>query len=125
MRTVLGIGMVLALAVGAAGAADDKFDATKLVGKWEPVKPEKGEGMKLEFTKDGKLTVTGDANGKEVKLEGTYKLAGDKLTFSLKFMDVAIDDTVTLTKLTDDEMAGKDKDGKEAAFKKVKPKPEK
>ncbi|HEY1186099.1 MAG TPA: TIGR03066 family protein, partial [Gemmata sp.] len=99
-----------------------KFDSKKLVGKWEPAKPKKGEAMVMEFTKDGKLTVTGEMNGKEVKIEGTYKLDGDKLSFALKFMDIEIKETVTLTKLTDEEMAGKDKDGKEESFKKVKPK---
>lgn len=123
MRTLLGVGMVLALAFGTtATAADEKFDSKKLVGKWEPAKPKKGEAMVMEFTKDGKLTVTGEMNGKEVKIEGTYKLDGDKLSFALKFMDIEIKETVTLTKLTDEEMAGKDKDGKEESFKKVKPK---
>lgn len=125
MRAVLGIGMVLALAVGTAAGADEKFDAKKLVGTWAPVNPKKGEGMTLEFSKDGKLTVTGAAEGKDLKLEGTYKLEGDKLTFAIKFMDTEIKDTVTLTKLTDEEMSGKDKDGKEESFKKVKAKPEK
>lgn len=123
MRTLLGIGMVLVLALGTtATAADEKLDAKKLVGKWEPAAPKKGESMVMEFTKDGKLTVTGKMNDKDVKIEGTYKLDGDKLSFALKFMDIEIKETVTLTKLTDDEMAGKDKDGKEESFKKVKAK---
>lgn len=123
MRTLLGIGMVLVLALGTtATAADEKFDAKKLVGKWEPAAPKKGEAMVMEFTKDGKLTVTGKMNDKDVKIEGTYKLDGDKLSFALKFMDIEIKETVTLTKLTDEEMAGKDKDGKEESFKKVKAK---
>lgn len=124
MRTLLGIGLVLALATG-LNAADEKkadIDGKKLVGKWEPKTPKKGEAMVMEFSKDGKLTVTGDMGGKEVKIEGTYKLDGDKLSFALKFMDVEIKETVTITKLTDDEMEGKDKDGKAESFKKVKAK---
>ncbi|MBP3955258.1 TIGR03066 family protein [Gemmata sp. G18] len=122
MRTLLGLGIVLAVVCGANAADEKKLDEKKLVGKWEPVKPKKGEAMVMEFTKDGKLTVTGDMGGKEVKIEGTYKLDGDKLTFALKFMDLDIKETVTLTKLTDDEMEGKDKDGKVESFKKVKAK---
>ncbi|AWM39398.1 hypothetical protein GobsT_22810 [Gemmata obscuriglobus] len=133
MRTLLGIGMALALAAGtAAGAADEKFDAKKLIGKWQPIKSKKGEdkskkseSMVVEFTKDGKVVLTDGAEGKEVKIEGTYKLEGDKLTFALKVLGEEVKDTVTLTKLTDDEMAGKSKDNEEAAFKKVKAKPEK
>lgn len=119
MRTLLGFGLVLALACGAT-AADDKIDAKKLVGKWEPAKPKDGETMVMDFQKDGKLVVSNKMGEKEVKLEGTYKLDGDKLTFALKFMEVEIKDTVTITKLTDDVMEGKDKDGKVEAFKKVK-----
>ena len=121
MRTLLGLGLVLALTCGAT-AADEKIDAKKIVGKWEPKEPKKGEAMVMEFTKDGKLTVTGDMGGKDVKIDGTYMLDGDKLTFALKFMEVEIKETVTITKLTDDEMEGKDKDGAAQAFKKVKPK---
>lgn len=121
MRTLLGIGLVVALTCGAAAAAD-KLDGKKLVGKWEPVMPKKDEGMVMEFTKDGKLTVTGKMNDKEVTIQGTYELKDDKLSFALKFMDIEIKETVTLTKLTDDEMEGKDKDGKVEGFKKVKSK---
>ena len=121
MRTLLGIGLVLALTCGAT-AADDKLDAKKLVGKWEPKTPKKGEAMVMDFSKDGKLVVSGDMGGKELKIEGTYKLEGDKLSFVLKFMEVEIKETVTITKLTDDEMEGKDKDGKVESFKKVKAK---
>ena len=106
--------------------ADDKLDAKKLVGKWVPKEPKKGEeSMVMEFSKDGKLTVTGDMGGKELKLDGTYKLEGDKLSFELKFAGETIKETVTLTKLTDDEMTGKDKDGKVESFKKMKPKEKK
>ncbi|MFM8273110.1 MAG: TIGR03066 family protein [Gemmata sp.] len=121
MRTLLGITAILVLSCGAA-AADDKIDAAKLVGKWEPKEAKKGESMLMEFTKDGKLVVTGKMNDKDVKIEGTYKLEKDKLSFVLKFMDIEIKETVTLTKLTDDEMSGKDKDGKEESFKKLKAK---
>ena len=120
MRVLLGMGLVLALACGVTAADDEKIDAKKLIGKWEPKDPKKGEAMKMEFTKDGKLVVTGDLGGKELKLDGTYKVDGNKLSFKLKFMDAEIEETVTITKLTDEEMVGKDKEGKTEAFKKVK-----
>ncbi|MBY0457905.1 MAG: TIGR03066 family protein [Gemmataceae bacterium] len=124
MRTLLGIGLVVALfgGAGVAGAArqDAKIDGKKLVGKWEPAKPKAGEKMVMEFTKDGKLIVTGDMGGKELKLEGTYKLDGNKLSFAINFMGTEIKETVTITKLTDDEMEGEDKDKKAEAFKRIK-----
>lgn len=121
MRTLLGVAMVLAMACGVT-AADDKIDAKKLIGKWEPKAPKKGENMVMEFTKDGKLILAGEGGGKDVKIEGTYKLEGDKLSFKMKFGDTTVEETVTITKLTDDELEGKDKDGKSEAFKRVKEK---
>ena len=126
MRTLIGIGMVLALACGAT-AADDKIDGTKLLGKWEPKDPKKGEEFVMDFAKDGKLAVTGTLDGKMQTFEGTYKLDGAKLSFELKVKGAdgkveEIKETVTLTKLTDDEMEGKDKEGKVEALKRVKPK---
>jgi uncharacterized protein (TIGR03066 family) len=119
MRTLLGAAMVLATACGVT-AADDKIDAKKLVGTWEPKEAKKGEDMKMEFTKDGKLILTANANGAQLKAEGTYKLEGNKLSFKMKFGDATQEDTVTITKLTDDELEGKDKDGKSEAYKRVK-----
>ena len=58
MRVLLGCVAVLVLA-GFTSAADDKIDAKKLIGKWEPAKPSKEEPpMVLEFADGGKLTVT-------------------------------------------------------------------
>lgn len=119
MRTLLGVAMVLAMACGVT-AADDKIDAKKLIGKWEPKTPKKGENMVMEFTKDGKLILSGEGGGKDLKIEGTYKLEGDKLSFKMKFGEATVDETVTITKLTDEELEGKDKDGKTETFKKVK-----
>jgi uncharacterized protein (TIGR03066 family) len=120
MRTLLGMAAVLALACGVT-AADEKIDGSKIVGKWEPKMPKKGENMKLEFTKDLKLIATNAANGKEEKAEGTYSLEGNKLTFKMTYMDTKLEATVTLTKLTDDEMVGMDKEGKIEAYTRVKP----
>ena len=126
MRTLIGVGMVLALACGVT-AADDKIDGTKLLGKWEPKDPKKGEEFVMDFLKDGKLSVTGTLDGKLQTLDGTYKLDGAKLSFELKVKGAdgkveEIKEVVTLTKLTDDEMEGKDKEGKVEALKRVKPK---
>ncbi len=124
MRTLIGMGAALALACGAA--ADDKkgekFDAAKLIGKWEPKDPKKGEEFVLDFARDGKLTVTGTLDGKVQTLSGTYKLDGDKLSFEVKFGAETIKEAITLSKLTDDEIEGKDKEGKVEALRRVKPK---
>lgn len=133
MRTLIGMGAVLVLACGIAAADDkkdekiEKIDGAKLVGKWEPKDPKKGEEFVMEFLKDGKLSVTGTLDNKLQTFEGTYKLDGAKLAFELKVKGAdgkveEIKEVVTLTKLTDDEMEGKDKEGKVEALKRVKPK---
>ena len=127
MRTLLGAVAVVA-ACGWAAAEDKKeerFDATKLVGRWEPKEPKKGEEFVLEFTKDGKVTVKGTLDGKPQTLEGVYQFDGGKLTFEVKAPGEVIKETIALTKLTDDEFEGKDKEGKVEALKRVKAKPEK
>lgn len=124
MRILLGIGLVLALCITSAAdeKKDGKIDGEKLIGKWEPATPKKGELTSLEFTKDGKMIATADINGKSVKAEGIYKLTGDKLMFEVAYMGETAKDTVTITKLTDDELEGKNQEGKVESFKRVKPK---
>jgi uncharacterized protein (TIGR03066 family) len=119
MRTLLGAALVLAMACGAT-AADDKIDAKKLVGTWEPKEAKKGEDMRMEFTRDGKLILSASASGSQLKAEGTYKLDGNKLSFKMKLGGETVEDTVTITKLTDDELEGKGSDGKLDAYKRVK-----
>ncbi len=119
MRTLLGLAMIAAMVCGSATAADEKIDGKKLVGTWEPKTPKKGESVKMEFTADGKLILMG---GQGMKAEGTYVLKGDKLSFSMKIGDQTVKETVTVTKLTADELEGKGSDGKTEAFKKVKAK---
>ena len=105
----------------AAGAADDKkdekIDGKKLIGKWEPKDP-KAEKIVLEFTRDGKLNAFAD---KDFKIEGSYKLDGNKLTILLKAGENEIKDTVTISKLTDDELIGESETKKtKETFKRVK-----
>jgi uncharacterized protein (TIGR03066 family) len=123
MRKLLGVGMVLALACGAA-IAEDKIDAKKLIGKWEPKPPAK-EKFVVELTKDGKVTFVGKDGDTEIKAEGTYKLDGNKIALSVKFGDETKKMTRTISKLTDTEMTSKDDEtGKEDTLVRIKEKKE-
>jgi uncharacterized protein (TIGR03066 family) len=115
------------LVLGCAGFATagaqkekDKFDVKKLLGKWEPADGK--ESITIEFAEKGKLTLTGESGGKTEKIEGTYKLEGDKLEIVISFGGKENKETVTLTKLTDDEWSGKDSKGKEETFRRPKKK---
>src|SRR5215207_1075523 len=129
MRALIGMGAVLVI-VCAAGAADEKkddkkeeaIDAAKLIGKWEPKEPKKGEEFVLEFAKDGKMVVSGTLDGKPQTLEGSYKLDGAKLSFELKALGETIKETIVVLKLSDEELEARDKDGKVEVLTRAKPK---
>jgi uncharacterized protein (TIGR03066 family) len=129
MRALIGAVAVLGLAGWADdAAAQEKIDAKKLIGKWQPAEPAKGADVTIEFAEKGKMTFVIDIGGKTEKIEGSYKLDGDKLEMVLVVgkdkdgKDKEQKETVTLTKLTDDELVGKDSKGKEEKLKRVKAK---
>ena len=119
MRMLLGAGLVLALACGATAADEKKIDAKKLVGKWESVadKDKKQPAMTIEFTADGKFTAV---VGPEFKIEGTYKVDGNKLLLTAKDKEKEKEITVIVTKLTDDVMEGSSDKGDMRIFKRLK-----
>jgi uncharacterized protein (TIGR03066 family) len=95
----------------------DKPDYAKLiVGKWEVTKADPGtvpEGAIIEFTKDGKLKASINAD----TFEGTYTLDGDKIKTKIGDQDK---ETITIVKISEKEMSTKDKDGKEVTLKRMK-----
>ena len=100
----------------AAFAADEKIDAKKLLGKWEPA--DKKSKMVIEFVAGGKLKLA--ATG-EAPLDGRWKLDGNKLTLTFAVGENETSNTVTITKLTDDELAAEDaKKEQKQSFKRVK-----
>lgn len=117
--SAFGLAVLLGVACGARAADDD--NAKKIVGTWVVEKAEEiPAGATVEFTKDGKVVVTAKVNDKEFKLEGTYKVEKDKLTTKMTFNGKTIEDTDTITKLTDEALELTDKDKKTATFKKKK-----
>jgi uncharacterized protein (TIGR03066 family) len=108
----LAVGVLLLLAVVNVGRAEDKprIDKNKLVGTWTlekvtvdstatAVKIE----VKLEFTKDCKVTVSYKGKEKTSKVSGTYSLKGDQLTTVMKG-DKERKETGTITVLTDKKL---------------------
>jgi uncharacterized protein (TIGR03066 family) len=84
---------------------DEKIDAQKLIGKWEPKEElDKGRKFTMEFGKDGKVVITRTVGEQKARFEGTYKLDGNKLTQTVKDGGKERSDTVTITKLTDSEL---------------------
>jgi len=119
MRTLTGALFILAFASFTAATAQDKekdkLDPKKLIGKWEP----KEGKVVIEFTDKGKLTISVDGDAKGQKFEGTYKLDGNRLE-----IDIVIDkpqkETLTVKKLTDEELVTTDSKGKDESLKRKK-----
>lgn len=92
-------------AASADDKKDDKIDAKKIGGKWEPKEKKKGKLLvRMAFTGDDKLTVVLDVDGKEKKYVGTYKVEGDKLSLAIHFEGFRLDSPQRIGKLTDSEM---------------------
>jgi len=120
---LLAIGAFVCLA-GGLSRGDDKVDYAKLiVGKWEVTKADPGTappGAIVEFTKDGKMKVTHKEDDKDVSFGGTYKVEGKKVSMKFKIGDDERAKTITITKISDKEMATKDEDDKVVELKRKK-----
>jgi len=111
-----------ALVFAAGARAEEKSDLAKmLVGKWEITKADEGTipvGTIVEFTKDGKCSVTMKVGDKEEKMDGKYKVEPHKFIVTFKQGDTEMSHTITVTKITDKEMTTKDDSGKVVESKK-------
>src|SRR4051812_33555908 len=74
----------------------------KIVGLWEVTKGDKGTspGMTMDFRADGKATIVFPKEEGVAPIEGTYTVAGDKLTLTRKKGGEEAKQTLTITKLT-------------------------
>ena len=124
MRAILGSAMAAILmftaTVGAEDKKEEKIDAKKLLGKWEPSEKKMDAEVTIEFLKDGKLSITANGAGKEFKFDGTYKVNGNKLELALSFGGKEKTETATIVKLTDDELTTEDGKGKKETLKRKK-----
>jgi uncharacterized protein (TIGR03066 family) len=118
---------LIALGAVAVRADDKEKDAnkTKIVGTWEMVKTTAKDspppGTLVEFTKDGKFKLAVKVGDKEIKLDGTFSVDGDKLKTTMKGPDgKEVSDTDTITKLDDKELTLKGSKGEITEFKKKK-----
>ena len=119
MRMLIGAVVILTFSgfTGAAGQTKDKdkdkVELKKLMGKWEP----KDGKIVVEFADKNKLVMSLDLDGKSEKIEGTYKLDGNKLDIAMSFLGKEQKETLTVKKLTDAELVTVDSKGKEETLK--------
>jgi uncharacterized protein (TIGR03066 family) len=119
------VAVLVAGLFGSLRAEEKKPDnKTLIVGVWELTKA--GEGAKppvgttMEYTKDGKIKMTGKADGKEFVFDGTYVVEGNKLTGTMKTSDREEKGTLTIKRLTDKELVTEDEAGRVLEFKRKK-----
>lgn len=116
MKTMklLAVGVALCL-LSSAAADDKKADAKLAVGTWEVTKTHEGgppKGGVVEFTKDGKIKVTGEQNGMKQSFDGTYKIDGAKMVLTFKIGDTEQPVELTIDKLDDKTFATTSSNGK-------------
>jgi uncharacterized protein (TIGR03066 family) len=113
---LLAVGVALWLAGAPAAADEKKADHAKLaVGTWEVTKTHDGgppKGGVVEFTKDGKIKVSGEQDGMKQTFEGTYKIDGNKLVLTFKIGDTEQAVDLTIDKLDERTFATTGKSGK-------------
>lgn len=104
---------------------DPKDTPERLAGVWKLTKSDAVPEAKreytftIEFTKEGKLTGTYDyGNGVTQTLEGKFKAHGDKIEYTLGDHG----ETLTIEKLTDNDLIVFDPDKKKETFVRVKEK---
>jgi uncharacterized protein (TIGR03066 family) len=120
LGSTLALGLAL---VGFAFAAPAPSDApASIVGKWEITKSsgDAPEGTLVEFTDKGEVKVVVKIENQELKIEGKYSLASEKLTLELKANDKDVKEELTIKKLTADDLELEDKDKKVDVLKKKK-----
>jgi uncharacterized protein (TIGR03066 family) len=93
-----------------------------IVGKWEPTNAPKGLKFVIEFSKDGKVAITGKAGEKEIKANGTYKFTDDNtMQTEITFDGKKEAKKVKIIKVTKDELVTRDEGDKEdEKFKRIK-----
>jgi uncharacterized protein (TIGR03066 family) len=110
-RSGLMICALLGMTAFGALAREDKKDPInkdKLVGVWEVTKSELPRGTLLEFTKEGKMSVSFKVDKELIKLDGTWSIEGARLKTVMLIDNKASTDLLEVVKLTDTELVLKD-----------------
>jgi uncharacterized protein (TIGR03066 family) len=112
---LLPVGVVLCL-LGSVAGEEKKADNAKLAeGTWEVTKSHEGgppKGGVVEFTKDGKIKVSGEHDGMKQNFEGTYKIDGNKMVLTFKIGEKEQPVELTIDKLDEKTFATTSTNGK-------------
>lgn len=123
---VLAALFVLCACVPVLGAPvpKERADAEKIVGTWKMTLDSQGGtdvNLELEFTQGGKMTIRQVLSNGQVSLyAGTYRVVGTELPYEVKQGTRVKAETLTIKKLTANELIVVDPDGLKEEFARVK-----
>lgn len=110
----------------AAPVPKERAEAEKVVGTWKMTLDSRGESttdLELDFHQGGKMVIRQRlTNGTLSVYEGTYRVVGNELPYDVKQGTRVKKETLTIKKLTADELILVDPDGLKEEFVRVKPK---
>jgi uncharacterized protein (TIGR03066 family) len=120
---LMGAGVIVCVLAVGIRAGDEKDYTKQVVGKWKVVKATPGTfplGTVLDLSKDDKVKVIGNRDGKEFIHAGTYEMDGAKIIITVKVEGQEQKHTLTVTKISDTDMATEHGGGGTIEFKKEK-----
>jgi uncharacterized protein (TIGR03066 family) len=120
---LVGAGVIVCMLAVGIRAGDKKDNAKLVVGKWKVVKATPGTfplGTVLDLSKDDKVKVIRSQDGKESIHAGTYEVDGAKIVITVTVEGKEQTHTLTITKISDTEMATDHGGGGTIEFKKEK-----
>jgi uncharacterized protein (TIGR03066 family) len=120
---LMGAGVIVCVLAAGIRAGDGKDYPKQVVGKWKVVKASPGTfplGTVLDLSKDDKVRVIRSQDGKESIHAGTYKMDGATIIITVKVEGEEQKHTLTVTKISDTEMATDHGGGGTIEFKKEK-----
>jgi uncharacterized protein (TIGR03066 family) len=126
MSRLAAVVLVLGASALACGAPvpKERAEAEKIVGTWRMTLGAQGQtdtNLELEFHQSGKMIIRQVFPGGQVSLyEGTYRVIGNELPYDVKQGTRRKAETLTIKKLTADELIVVDPDGLKEEFARIK-----
>jgi uncharacterized protein (TIGR03066 family) len=123
---ILTAGLLLAFAwtASAAPIPKERVDAEKVVGTWRMTLGAQGQtdvNLELEFQQGGKMTIRQVFPGGQTSVfVGGYRVIGNELPYEVKQNGRVKKETLTIKKLTADQLILVDPDGLKEEFARVK-----
>jgi uncharacterized protein (TIGR03066 family) len=124
---VLATGMLLlgvCVSASAAPIPKERVDAEKVVGTWKMTLGAQGQtdvNLEIEFQQGGKMTIRQMFQGGQMSVYvGSYRVVGNELPYEVKQGNSVKKETLTIKKLTADELIIVDPDGLKEEFVRVK-----